>query len=132
MLYNEAFQKLGYQLVSPRSDWTAESETGICITLWKEELAFNNGKPWIDTKLHCQPIEIWGDKPGNKKRIQHLQKAVSEYNGFVDVIIVHGEPGEKVTNADPWKQEGKRQGYRWKITGFEQDTGHFSATIEEA
>ena len=131
MQYAEASRALNYQLISPRNDWTAKKEDGICISLWKQELAFRDGRPWINTKVHCQPIEIWKDKPGNKKRIRHLLKAVSDFEGVVDVIIVHGIPGEKVTSADPWQQKGRRKGYHWQVSEFEQSTGHFTANAVE-
>jgi len=116
--------------MSPRSDWTAEKDDGVCITLWKEEIAFKEGHPWIDTKVHCQPIEIWGDKQGNKKRIQHLKKAMSDFDGFVDLIIVEGIPGEGVEKANPWLPDN-RKGYRWQVTEFDESTGHFEAKIVE-
>jgi hypothetical protein len=126
MRYSEAFADLGYTLDSPRQDWTAEKAGGVCITIWQSEMSMKDGRPWLDTRLHCGPLEIWLETPGNKKRKRHLQRALTEFGGAVDVIIVRGIAGEKVDGASPWRAQ-ERQGFKWRITDFESETGHFTA-----
>ena len=126
MQYVEAFERMGYSVPAPRQDWTAESDTGICITLWRSELGFRNGKPWVDTRVHAGDNSIWKNKPGNRKRIAPLQRALDEFDGWVDAIIVHGHPGESYGSADPWILEDRRQ-MRWQVTWIDPETGHFTA-----
>jgi hypothetical protein len=124
--YSEAFSSLGYRLLSPRQDWTAEKDDGVCITIWQSEMPREPGRPWLDTRIHCGPIEKWGNAAGNKKRIEHISRAVKEFGGKVDVIIVRGRPGEGVDEAFPWRPEN-RKGHYWKISNFDPQTGHFRA-----
>jgi hypothetical protein len=121
MKYGEAFSKLGYQLVVPRQDWTAEKENGVCITAWKNNIDYSN---WtFDTRVHAKDWEEWGSKSGNKKRIRHATRALSDFHGWVDVVIVDGLPGEGVAKADPWIEKD-RKGKRWCVTYLEEETGH--------
>ncbi len=131
MKFTEAFQALGYELAVPRQDWSASNETGVCISMWKVELANTDGKPWLDTKIHCGDIEIWKSKSGAVKRKAHLQQAIGLFDSYIDVVIVSGVPDEGYGDAAPWIPE-KRQGFRWRIVNFDENTGHFSAKIVEA
>jgi hypothetical protein len=124
--YSEAFGRLGYKLTSPRQDWTAEKDDGVCVTIWQSEMPHETGRPWLDTRIHCEPIEGWGHTIGNKKRIKHISRAVEEFNGNIDVVIVRGTPGSGVDDAFPWLPEN-RKGYCWRIADFEPLTGHFRA-----
>jgi hypothetical protein len=89
-------------------------------------MSSEGGKPWLDTRIHCGPIEKWVHVAGNKKRIEHIARAVREFNGNVDVVVVRGRPGEGVDDAFPWLPEN-RKGYNWRIADFEPQTGHFRA-----
>jgi len=77
----------------------------------------------MDSKLHCGPIEIWGSKPGAKKRVRHALRAMSDFNSVVDVVVVSGVPGEGVTDAVPWFSK-ERKGLTWHITALDDETGH--------
>jgi hypothetical protein len=123
--YVEAFRSLGYSIEVPRQDWSAESLDGVCLSLWQREMDRKNGAPWLDTKRHGMPLELWGAKPGNHKRKRHLSRAVKDFSGAIDVVIVNGTPGEGYDDAHPWNI-GER-GASWHITNFEAETGHFSA-----
>jgi len=125
MRYSEAFAALGYRLENPRQDWSAVNASGVCISLWRCEIAFSAGKPRIDTRLHCGPEAMWHDLPGNKKRMRHLMRAATEYGGHIDVVIVDGKPGHGVDDAAPW-ESSRRKGSRWRITDF---AGHFRAAV---
>ena len=131
MNYTQAFKNLGYTLVAPRTDWSAENEKGVCISIWAAEIKFKDGRPWLDTKVHCGPHEIWKDLPGNKKRVAHLARAVDELSGVIDVVIVQGTPGLGVKDADPWIPTS-RKGMHWRVTSFDPSTGHFSAFVDKA
>lgn len=89
-------------------------------------MSWKAGQPWLDTRAHGGPIERWGGAAGNRKRIEHIERAIGEFDGNVDVVVVRGKPGEGVDDAFPWLPE-RRKGYRWKITAFEPRTGHFRA-----
>lgn len=123
MRFSEAFSRLGYQLSSPRTDWSAESATGICISLWRSEIDWKSFR--MDTRVNAGPPETW-NAAGNNKRIRHLATAILEFDGWVDVVIVDGTPGEGVKKANPWVT-AERKGLRWHVSEFEPNVGHFLA-----
>lgn len=129
MQFVEAFEHLGYGVVAPRQDWTAEKADGVCISLWRKEMGTRDGLLWMDTRVHADPIGNWGDKPGNRKRIRHLQRALTEFGGEVDAVIVSGEPGVSYGTAQPWIAEGSRAGTYWQISAFDADSGHFQVEL---
>ncbi len=93
MQFVEAFERLGYAVGAPRQDWSAEKGGGICISLWQKEMSTRDGLLWMGTRDHAGPLENWQDKPGNRKRIQHLRRAIDDFDRRVDVVIVSGDPG---------------------------------------
>jgi hypothetical protein len=125
----EAFKMLGYEVEAPRQDWTAEKADGVCISLWRREMGTREGLLWMNTRVHADPLEGWHDKPGNRKRIRHLRRAVNELGGRVDVVIVSGEPGVNYGTAQPWLAVGGRAGTYWEVTEFEEETGHFEVCL---
>ena len=129
MQFVEAFERLGYKVDAPRQDWSAMKLNGVCITPWKKELRTQDGRLWMSTRDHAGPIEKWGDKAGNRKRISHLRRAVNELGDKVDVVIVSGEPGASYGTAQPWLSEGSRAGTFWEITAFEEESGHFEVQL---
>lgn len=129
MQFVEAFEALGYVVQAPRQDWSAEKADGICISLWRKEMGTRDGLLWMNTHTHADPIENWGNKPGNQKRIQHLGRAIADFAGKVDVVIVSGTPGVSYGTAQPWKAEGSRAGTYWQITDFDAQTGHFEVQL---
>jgi hypothetical protein len=129
MQFTEAFERLGYSLDVPRQDWSAENDQGVCISLWKKEMGVRNGRLWMNTRVHADPVEGWTDKPGNRKRIRHLRRAIDEFEGRVDVVIVSGKPGEGYGSAQPWLAEGARAGTHWRVGELDDDTGHFEAVL---
>ncbi|MFZ1481761.1 MAG: hypothetical protein WAT25_13435 [Paracoccaceae bacterium] len=131
MQYVEAFNFFGYDVPNPRQDWSAEKTDGICITLWKSEVTWTPAPPHMDLWEKAVPgTTQWETLPGHKKRTGHLERAVSEFDGWVDVIIVAGTPGEGYGNADPWLPV-KRVGHRWRVNKFDRATGWFSAAAEK-
>jgi len=129
MQYVEAFEHLGYSLEAPRQDWTAENDQGVCISLWKLEMGARDGLLWMNTHVHADALEVWQNKPGNRKRIRHLRRALDEFGGRVDVVIVSGKPGISYGTAQPWIAECKRAGTYWEVTELEDDTGHFEVCL---
>jgi len=127
--FSEAFQALGYTLNSPRQDWSAERDGGVCISLWQMELAFRNGRPFYDSMELGGDHGNWRDKVGNRKRIAHLSRAMSDFDGFVDAIIVTGKPDQGYGDALPWLPS-QRDGTKWRILSFDAVTGHFSTSPE--
>jgi hypothetical protein len=129
MQFVEAFERLGYAIEAPRQDWSAEKDDGVCISLWRKELGRRDGLPWMNTRIHADPIENWRDKPGNRKRIRHLRRALNDLGGRVDVVIVSGEPGVSYGTAQPWLSEGSRSGSYWEVTELQDETGHFEVCL---
>lgn len=132
MQFVEAFEQLGYGVEVPRQDWSAENEHGVCISLWKKEMGSRGGLLWMNTHVHADPIENWGHKPGNIKRISHLRRALEEFGGRVDVVIVSGDPGVSYGTAQPWLAEGGRAGTYWQVTELDDDSGHFEVVLRRA
>lgn len=129
MQYVEAFERLGYSVEVPRQDWSAANEHGVCISLWKKEMGLQDGLMWMDTRVHADPIENWAEKSGNRKRIGHLRRALDEFEGRVDVVIVSGQPGVSYGTAQPWVAEGARAGSYWEVFGLDEDSGHFEVAL---
>jgi hypothetical protein len=132
MQFVEAFEALGYAVQLPRQDWSAEKPGGICISLWRKEMGTRGGLLWMNTRVHADPIGGWGNKPGSQKRIQHLRRAMVDFDGKVDVVIVSGKPGIGYGTAQPWKAEGSRAGTYWQITDFDAQTGHFEVELRKS
>ena len=104
--------------------------SGVCISVWEKEAAPSRDGPWMDTRLHCDPIEGWAHKNGNGKRIGHLQQALEAFDGWVDVVIVHGTPGKSYGDATPW-HPSQRRGARWRVEQCEP-SGHFVVRVVPA
>ena len=121
MQFVEAFNSLGYQVPTWRTDWSAEKADGICLSLWAQETDWK--QLVMDTRLHAGALEQWGWKPGNRKRVLHARRALEEFDGWVDVVKIEGVPGEGYGSASPWLP-AERRGRRWRITYLEDDTGH--------
>ncbi len=128
MQFTEAFKKLGYKLDAHRTDWSAANEQGVCVTIWRKEMGADGERLWHDSRIHADPIEQWNHKPGHSKRIKHLKKAVAEYDGLVDVVIVQGEPGVSYESAAPWEPD--QRGHRWRVTFFDEAIGHWVVETE--
>jgi len=130
MQYVEAFNSFGYDVPNPRRDWSAEKADGTCITVWKAEID-RTAPPHIDFWRMAEPEPTEGETlSGHKKRTVHLARAVSEFDRWVDVIIVAGTPGEGYGRADPWLPH-QRANHRWRISNFDEATGWFSAAAEK-
>ncbi|MDY0885409.1 hypothetical protein ACFPL7_24225 [Dongia soli] len=125
MRYTEAFAKLGYKVELPRQDYTAASERGVCITVWRCELKTRKGLPSLDSREDAGPIEEWGQLHGSRKRVDHFALAIQKFGGVVDVVIVEGVPGEGVKDAHPW-MPAERKGSRWHVTYLDPLSGHFA------
>ena len=131
MQYVEAFNSLGYEVPNPRQDWSAEKPNGVCITLWKTEVAWTPPPPRLDLWEKAEPgTKEWEELAGHKRRTKHLARAVAEFDGWVDVILVTGTPGEGYGNADPWLPK-QRANHGWRIQRFDEATGFFSVAAEK-
>ncbi len=137
MKFVESFNSLGYTLINKRGYWSAENKTGVCITIWQDELIPNATEPssfdlW---KLHGGEVRPFTKQSGHAKRIRHLQKAMDSFHGRVHVIIVEakkptpksGETGRRCKNAEIWVP--KKKGDFWQIKDFCSETGYFSAEV---
>jgi hypothetical protein len=61
----------------------------------------------------------------------HLRRALDEFEGRVDVVIVSGTPGVSYGTAQPWIPEGGRFGTYWQVIDFEGQTGHFEVVLRQ-
>lgn len=124
MQYVDAFRKLGYALESQRQDWSAEKSDGVCITIWNKEVNWTASPPYLD----CWELPVeekgWTAKSGHRKRTGHVDRAMQEFEGFVDVIVVSGTPGESYADATPWVAS-ERRNHVWRVTRFDPDSGLF-------
>lgn len=115
----EAYSRLGYELQRQgqmRPFWSAEKADGICISLWKSELGDKNH---LDTTKQsdiskCDPVF-------NLARVKHLKIAQTKFNGKLDVIILHGVPG----NSKPVPDLRK-----WTLKSLNEVTGDFEVFTE--
>jgi len=132
MRFVEAFQSLGYELDNHRNEWSAESENGVCITIWQEETHVENGLLVYELELLSKSPNAghWTNKSGHKKRIRHLSRAIDEFDGFVDVVLLEGPPGGPYESAHPW---GKKEIYRsgWRVVSLNRETGGFRVEIDD-
>jgi hypothetical protein len=129
MQYSKAFQELGYRLDSPRQDWTAEKDDGVCVTLWKRRIDWNELS--YDTRLHKTSIDVWSTKSGNSKRIRHARRAIDEFGGWVDAILISGEPGNGYEDAQIWVP-AEKSGKRWRVTFLDEEVGHIRIEVQSA
>lgn len=122
MKFAEAFSKLGYRLVLPRQHWSAQSETGVCLSLWRTELQW---KPtlWMDTRIHCGVVSLWNPAGANKRR-EHLRLAIEKFHGWIDAVIVDGVPGQPIKDAEPWNVSAR--GKQWRLEDVDLEIGHFT------
>jgi hypothetical protein len=127
MQFVEAFDALGYKIKSTRIDWSAESDFGVCLAIWRVEMKFRENRSCLDTRIDCNPIEQWGDKSGNRKRIKHLHSSITKFDNAIDIIVLAGIPGTPYRDADPWKSI-ERKNFGWRIDFFDEKTGHFAAS----
>ncbi|MGV7121660.1 hypothetical protein [Sphingopyxis sp. 550A] len=121
MLYSAAFKELGYRLENVRQDWSAENSTGVCITIWKRQMNWDDLS--YDTRLHKSSIDNWGSKSGNKRRLVHAERAIEEFDGWIDAILISGEPGVSYEDAQIWVPSEK-SGKRWRVVYIDMATGH--------
>jgi hypothetical protein len=131
MQFVKAFEHLGYTLLDQRQDWSAEKADGVCISLWAREMGTRGGLLWMNTRVHADPIEGWGSKGGNRRRIGHLRRALDQFGGRVDTVIVSGVPGVGYGTAQPWIAEGNRSGTFWQVTHLDDETGHFEVVLRQ-
>lgn len=121
MQFVQAFNALGYEVDVPRQDWSAEKADGVCLTLWTVETDWK--ALVMDTRVHAGPNDAWQHKSGSAKRIKHARRALDEFDGWIDVVKIDGDPGEGYGNASPWVPSD-RMGHRWRVVYLEDATGH--------
>jgi hypothetical protein len=114
--YVAAFRRLGYKLPNWRFV-SAEKIDGVALAIFRSELA-----PAM--VFDSRDVPNWNEQrcllPGNAVRKRHIARALKEFEGKVDAILVFGGPGEGRKEAEPWQ----RPGSHWQVTYFEAVTGH--------
>jgi hypothetical protein len=124
MRYAEAFKKLGYDLPNPRQHWSCSSDEGVCLSLWRTEIDWKGRK--FDTREDAGPTETW-NAAGANQSLRDLIIARDDFDGWIDVVVVDGIPGEGVEKATPWRSD--QRGQRWRLVDFDEATGHFRAEL---
>lgn len=107
--FTEAFRVAGYELSSPRSQWSAIRADGkaVALTVWTDEID-KSTDPWqIELRGHPK-LSIWMVKPGNSIRKRHVRHALDHCDGHVDLILCKAVNPNKDTRtvewARPWKE----------------------------
>ena len=137
MSRKKALEALGYEVKNNRANfWSVENETGVCITIWEDELRPNATDPrsfdLSELYTERQPFE---DQEPHKDRIKHLKRAKKHFNSRVDVVIVKakkptpksGQTGRKIKTARPWIPKD-HAGAFWKIINIKPN-GYFRAKV---
>jgi hypothetical protein len=76
-----------------------------------------------DTRTRARDIEIWGKKSGNRKRTTHAKRALEQFDGWIDAILISGAPGVSYEDAQIWVP-AEKGGQRWRVTFLDEETGH--------
>lgn len=121
MKFGEAFKTLGFTLSNPRNSWSAEPSSGVCISLWREEVRADGKADVFDTKRDASAFQYWGHKRGNLERLNNLRTAQQKFESQVSVVIVTGTPGKGYEDALP------QIGCLWRILYVDPD-GNFAVT----
>ncbi|WP_141101902.1 hypothetical protein [Oceanicola sp. 22II-s10i] len=130
MNYGAAFNELGYCLVNNRRDWSAASDSGVCLALFTQLKGVENKRPYIDyweAFPSLDDAEYWIGQSGNSLRKQHIMEAIQRFERRIDVVLCDGDPQKGFGNAEPWQVE-RRKGF-WAITRFDPSTGYFRAEV---
>lgn len=107
--FTDAFKEAGYQLTSPRIQWSSLSADGarVAITIWADEID-KTQEPWQFDCRGDPRIDEWINKPGNALRMRHLKHALERCGGKVDLILCRAENPKAVTRkvvaARWWKE----------------------------
>ena len=123
----EAFKRLGCELKVPRTDWSAQKDGGVWLTLWRGGIDWMADPLTLDTSVEERRAGDWVRKPGNQKRRRHIEYALANCGGWVEAIIVDGDSSGEVEKATPW-QPAERRGLRWRVVSHDPETGHFAAS----
>lgn len=114
MRYTAAFNSLGYEIRSPRNQVSSEKTDGVAISVRREEHMTHAPQSNIRKSFDTREVPGWEQLrmhlPGNNWRKNHLQKAIDEFDGRVDVILWDGKRAEVAG--------------RWTIAYFDAQTGH--------
>jgi hypothetical protein len=128
MQFVEAFKALGYELGNQRQDWSSAKADGICLSLWTKETDW--AALVMDTRIHAGDHSLWAGKAGNKKRIEHARRALNEFDGWVDVVKIDGDPGVGYGTASPWLV-AERKNMRWRLVYLDDVSGHLRLEAQE-
>lgn len=88
------------------------------------------GVPCFDSRIHADPIELWGDKAGARRRLEHLKAAEDYFGGWLDVVLRAGGYHDGTSQpSEPWIV-ADRQNHKWRLVLLDRETGHFSCRAE--
>jgi hypothetical protein len=60
MTLSDSYRKLGYYLTNPRQDWSAGTETGVCLSIWTQEMRVALGRLQSATNGTSKGAEVDG------------------------------------------------------------------------
>jgi hypothetical protein len=101
--FSDAFRAAGYELSSPRSQWSAIREDGkaVALTVWTDEID-KTTDPWqIELRGHPK-LSVWQGKPGNAIRRKHVRHGLDHCGGQFDLILCKAVDPAKDTRSVEW------------------------------
>ena len=124
--FTEAFRAAGYELSSPRSQWSAIRADGkaVVVTVWTDEI-IKSKEPWeVDLRGHPR-LSIWKDKPGNAIRKRHVRYALDHCGGSFDIILCKAVDPTKNTRTVEWARPWKERRGVILPDEFDETTGEY-------
>ncbi len=124
--FTDAFRAAGYDLSSPRSQWSAIRPDGkaVAVTVWADEID-KSKDPWeVDLRGHPK-LSIWQDKPGNAMRRRHVLHALENCGGKFDLILCKAVDPSKNTRTVEWSRPWKERFGVILPEEFNQKTGEY-------
>ena len=124
--FTDAFKAAGYELSSPRTQWSAIRSDGsaVVLTVWSDEID-KSTDPWqIDLRNHPR-LDVWKSKPGNAIRKKHVRHALDHCGGQVDLILCKAVDPKANTRTVEWARPWTERVGIIKSDEFDQSTGEF-------
>ncbi|MBZ9748294.1 hypothetical protein LB516_23980 [Mesorhizobium sp. CO1-1-7] len=116
----EAYARQGATVRNPRRTWSMVTDDGkaVVVTLWTDRFLDVEQTHYSTFGLSGQG---WIDRPENRRRIEHLQQAMSNRGGLFRSIIV--TPSDAMHSSIVARKVGPEM----RVTKIDEATGRFEA-----